>query len=280
MTARVRAFAKLNLSLAVLGRRTDGYHEIDSIVQTIDLADDIEIDVASGRGITVRNTLCGIQGPDLAERAAAALLASKRIERRIEIHIVKHIPAGAGLGGGSADAASVLRTLDDLTPPRLAAAELAAIAARIGSDVPLFLVGGRVRISGRGETVTRLPASPNERFVIVVPPVHCATAGVYAAWAAHRGGPPAPGTTLGRNDLLLPALHVQPELHRYHDAVTRSSALYAGMSGSGSSFYAAFDDAACAADCAGALRSALPECAVHECRPTDVGVAPQGEEKA
>lgn len=278
-TAHVQAFAKLNLSLAVLGRRPDGYHEIDSVVQTVDLADELEIDVESGRGIAVTNTLCDIQGPDLAERAAGTLLASKRIERRIEIRIVKRIPAGAGLGGGSADAAAVLRALDDLTLPRLLPAELEAIAAGIGSDVPLFLVGGRVRISGRGEIVTRLPASPSQVFVIVTPPVHCATADVYAAWAAHCGETPASGAALGRNDLLLPALHVRPELRRYYEAVTCRGALYAGMSGSGSSFYATFGDGVQAAHCARALRDALPECAVYECRPTDVGAVRQGEEK-
>jgi len=280
MTAHVLAFAKLNLSLSVLRQRQDGFHEIDSIVQTIDLADRIEIDVARGRGVAVENTLIGIQGPDLVERAAAALLAAKATTCRVAIRIAKGIPAGAGLGGGSSDAAAVLRTLDRLTPPRLPAADLAALAAQIGSDVALFLDGGRARISGRGDIVMRLPASPHERFAVIVPAVRCPTAEIYGAWAAHHVESSVTEPSPGRNDLLAPALHVRPELRRYDEAVTSCGGQYAGMSGSGSSFYVAFDDPAIAARCAGRLRKTLPECAVYDCGGTDVGSLWQEEENA
>ncbi len=278
MTAHVLAFAKLNLALSVLRRRQDGFHEIDSIVQTIDLADRIEIDAVPGRGVAVENTLVGIQGPDLAEQAATALLAAKVAERRVTIRIAKGIPAGAGLGGGSSDAAAVLRTLDRLTPPLLSPADLAAIAAKIGSDVALFLVGGCVRISGRGDVVTRCAAVRRELFVVIVPTVRCPTAEIYGAWAAHRVESPDAEPSLGRNDLLAPALHVRPELRRYDEAVAACGGAFAGMSGSGSSFYVAFADPAHAASCANRLRRMFPECAVYECRPTDVGTVWQEEE--
>ena len=278
MTAHVLAFAKLNLSLSVLRRRQDGFHEIDSVVQTIDLADQIEIDTAPGLGVAVENTLMGIQGPDLAERAATALLAAKAAPCRVTIRIAKGIPAGAGLGGGSSDAAAVLRTLDRLTPPLLPATDLVAIAAQIGSDVALFLVGGRVRISGRGDVVTQLPPARREHFVVVVPAVRCPTSDIYRAWAAHHVESPVAEPSLGRNDLLAPALHVRPELRRYDEAVAACGGLFAGMSGSGSSFYVAFGDTASAARCADRLRKTLRECAVYECQSTDVGIVWQEEE--
>jgi 4-diphosphocytidyl-2-C-methyl-D-erythritol kinase len=278
MTRRVMAFAKLNLSLAVRFRRPDGFHEIESLVQTIDLADSLEIDVAPGDAIDVRNSLRDIQGPDLAMQAASALLEAKSVRRRVSIRIVKGIPAGAGLGGGSSDGAAVLAELDRLTPPQLAPAKLHEIAAAIGSDVPLFLLGGRMHVGGRGERLRRLPDASPEHYVVIVPPVHCPTADVYAAWTAPSRQAIA-DLALGRNDLLAPALSVRPTLRRYRDAVMAYAASYAGMSGSGSSFYAAFDGAASAARCAEDLRRALPDCAVYACRPTDVGSTELGAEE-
>jgi 4-diphosphocytidyl-2-C-methyl-D-erythritol kinase len=267
------AFAKLNLTLAVHGRREDGFHEIESVVQTIDLADRIEVSVRPGAGIFVENTLADIQGPDLAERAAAAWLAVKKASLYVEIRIQKGIPAGAGLGGGSSDAAAVLQSLDRLVPPRLGDEDLKRLAAGIGSDVPLFLVGGCVRITGRGEVVERLPGTRRERFVVVVPPVRCATADVYCAWAAHRTLRSAATPAFGSNDLLAPALVVWPQLRRYEEAIAHSGGLYSGMSGSGSSFYVAFSNENQADACARELRAALPECAVFDCAPTSAGMA-------
>jgi 4-diphosphocytidyl-2-C-methyl-D-erythritol kinase len=272
MRATSLAFAKLNLFLAVHGRREDGFHEIESIVQTIDLADRIEVSVRPGTGIVVENTLADIQGPDLAERAAAAWLTVKEVSLHVEIRIQKGIPAGAGLGGGSSDAAAVLQSLDRLVPPRLGDEDLRRVAAGIGSDVPLFLVGGCVRITGRGEIVERLPGTRRERFVVVVPPMRCPTADVYGAWAARRTPRPGVASAFGSNDLLAPALAVRPQLRRYEEAVAHSGGLYSGMSGSGSSFYVAFSAEDRADACGRELRETLSECAVFVCAPTRAGV--------
>jgi 4-diphosphocytidyl-2-C-methyl-D-erythritol kinase len=266
------AFAKLNLTLAVHGQREDGFHEIESVVQTIDLADRIEVSVRPGAGIFVENTLADIQGPDLAERAAAAWLVVKNVSLHVEIRIRKGIPAGAGLGGGSSDAAAVLQSLDRLVPPRLADEDLRRLAAGIGSDVTLFLVGGCVRITGRGEIVERLPGTRSERFVVVVPPARCPTADVYGAWAAHRTPCSGAAPAFGSNDLLAPALAVCPELRRVEEAVAHSGGLYSGMSGSGSSFYVAFSNEDQADAGARGLRAALPECAVFDCAATSAGM--------
>jgi len=270
-STRLLAFAKLNLSLAVLGRRPDGYHEIDTLVQTVDLADHIEITVGTGRGVTVENSLRGIVGPDLAERAATALLAAKRLDRRVEVCIRKGIPAGAGLGGGSSDAAAVLAALNRLTPHPLGDSELTEVAAGVGSDVPLLLRGGCLRARGRGEILSPLPASRRERFVVVAQPVHSSTADVYAALDTHR--PLQAVSGLGQNDLLDSALFLHPELRQVADAVARCSAAYHAMSGSGAAFYAAFAAPDRADDAARRLAAELSSCVIRVCRPTDSGSA-------
>jgi len=270
MTMDLLAYAKLNLSLRVLARRPDGYHEIDSIVQTIDLADCIRVRVAKGDALDVANDLEGLEGPDLAYRAAAALLAAKKTTCKVDIEIHKHIPVGAGLGGGSSDAAAVLQHLDPALPPRLSADELHAVAARIGSDVPLFLAGGCLRLRGRGERLDPCSEPRTETFVILVPPIHCSTAAVYGAWRA-EAAPSDAASTLGANDLLPPALATHPGLLPYHQAISSSGGAFAGMSGSGSAFYAAFMDPAGAEKAAQALRGLLPQARVLVCRPTASG---------
>ena len=268
MTVRVRAFAKLNLSLRVVGRRKDGYHEILSDVQTIDLADRIEIELG-GASLRVENDL-SMSGPDIAERAATSLLEHKGAALGVSIRISKGIPAGAGLGGGSSDAAAVLAILDRLTPPSLPFEVLCDIGAALGSDVPLFLHGGRIRMRGRGERVSRRPGSPTW-FVLVVPPVHCDTASIYARWDARardeRTGEPA----LGENDLLEPAMETHPALVPYHEAVASVGGLNRGMSGSGSTFYAVFDGAAAAERARIELSRRLADATVFVSRPTAYG---------
>jgi 4-diphosphocytidyl-2-C-methyl-D-erythritol kinase len=263
----LEAFAKLNLSLRVLRRRDDGFHEIDSVVQTIDLSDEIAVERVGTR-ILVAND-ASVDAPDIAERATYAMLAAKGSTNGFRISIRKRTSIGAGLGGGSSDAAAVLHAVDAMTPPPSDPEVLRRIAASVGSDVPLFLTGGRLRITGRGERIERLPMPEDEHFVIVVPPIHCATAAVYGAWQGEGRTPGSP--VLGENDLLAPALHVYPELGRYRDAVAALDAAYWGMSGSGSCFYAAYVESAQADRAAASVERSVPEADVFVCRSTDVG---------
>jgi 4-diphosphocytidyl-2-C-methyl-D-erythritol kinase len=267
------AFAKINLSLSVLFRRSDGYHEIESLAQTVDLADRVSVELSNG-AVRVDNDLDELRGTDLAERAAAAILAKRGVDCGARIRVRKGIPAGAGLGGGSSDAAAVLWSLNQLVRPPLPPAELLDLAAQVGSDVPLFLVGGRVHLSGRGARVTAQAPCPRETFVLIVPPVHCETARVYGRWkptAAEGGGTRHRGLTMGENALLDPALSLYPELRKYYSTVSRLDALYAGMSGSGSSFYAAFRAEPAAQAAARAIEARFPELRVFLCSATDVG---------
>lgn len=266
----IAAYAKLNLALRVHGRRPDRFHEIVSLVQTIDLADAVTVErIASGVDIT--NDLGIAPGEDLAARAAHLLLQEKGRREGMRITVKKNIPSGAGLGGGSSDAAVVLLAVDRLTPPTLPPDRLAAIAARLGSDIPLFLTGGLARVAGRGERVTPIHPIREEQFVVLVPPVHCATAAVYDRFDSCRAGSNEGGLCLGENDLERPALALYPALLPYAQVINRLGADYSGMSGSGSAFFAAFTRFDRAAAAQKELTASFPETSVYLCLATAAG---------
>lgn len=188
--------AKINLTLEILRRRGDGYHEIASVIQAIDLADRLRIAVGPGRGI--RLTASGRRGvpagaENLAWSAAHALLTEvglatgtsqgDRAPTRVQvaIQLEKRIPIGAGLGGGSSDAAAVLIGLNRLLGSPLGARSLHRLAAGLGSDVPFFLVGGTCLATGRGEKLRRLPPLPISWIVLVTPAVSVETQWAYEA---------------------------------------------------------------------------------------------------
>ena len=150
------AFAKLNLTLEVLGRREDGYHEIKSVMQTIDLADRLEFIPSTDLQVECSDKSLGGQA-NLVWQAAQDLARAGGVEARARITIEKHIPTGMGLGGGSSDAACALVSLNQLWDLNLSLEDLAVIAAGIGSDVPFFLWGGTALAEGRGERVSPLP---------------------------------------------------------------------------------------------------------------------------
>jgi len=173
---RLIAPAKINLALEVLHRRPDGYHEIDTVMTTLDLADRVRITGrAPGAGLEVVLTgpyAAGIDAEDdLAGRAARLLAEESGRAPDLRIEIEKRIPAPAGLGGGSSDAAAVLRGLNALWSLGLDTEALALIGARIGSDVPFFIVGGTARCTGRGDRVEPLRDMRPLRMLILVPPV-------------------------------------------------------------------------------------------------------------
>lgn len=272
------AYAKLNLFLHVLARRPDGFHEIDSLIQTIDLADRITIEVTDG-GVEVTNDFRIPPEEDLAAQAAHLLLMEKRDPRGVKIRVEKRIPIGAGLGGGSSDAAAVLWCVDRLTPPPLSQDCLLSLAARLGSDVPLFLAGGQVRAAGRGERITPIPGRREERFLLLIPPVRCATAAVYACLdrVGFHHGNSRPTPSLGENDLEEAALHLYPELSPYQEAIASFGANYSGMSGSGSAFFAAFPDSKAATAAQEQLATSFPEAKIYLCSATGSGHHIEGE---
>ena len=176
MSLELVAAAKLNLTLEVIGKRPDGYHEIASVMQTIDLVDRINIEPASTLSLEVTGDEA-IRLPDdaadnLVIRAAKALREEVgRPDLGARIVLEKRIPAGMGLGGGSSDAAAVLRGLNFIWRLRLDPPALARLAGTIGSDVPFFLYGGTAFVGGRGENVMPLPDIVPQRITLFVPEV-------------------------------------------------------------------------------------------------------------
>ena len=177
----IRARAKVNLGLEVLGRRPDGYHELRSLLWAIDLADWVTVE-ALADGIALECDAPGVpESPDnLAWRAADLVRREAGVEAGVRIRIVKAIPVAAGLGGGSADAAAVLVGLVRLWDLRLSAAQLHALATRLGTDVPFFLGRGPAVASGRGERLRTVAAPPTVPLVVVNPGFPLSTREVYA----------------------------------------------------------------------------------------------------
>ena len=174
--------AKINLGLRVLNRRSDGYHELRTIFQTISLADHLTVgyDPRGDGEVELDCDDISLSTKDnLAVRAAESLLRAGAWRGRVAIELKKRIPAGAGLGGGSSDAAAVLLALRRLLKPRPHTAMLAEVAAELGSDAPFFLQGGTAVGLGRGEEVYPLPDQPRRRLVLVAPEIFVSSAEAY-----------------------------------------------------------------------------------------------------
>jgi 4-diphosphocytidyl-2-C-methyl-D-erythritol kinase len=242
----VPAPAKLTLSLRVTGVRADGYHLLDAEMVSLDLAD--ELTFSDGRGLEVVDARPGGDASSVPAPPAAGgtglrpgvpaapglppgvpagddnlvLRALRAVGRHAHVRLVKRIPAGGGLGGGSADAAAVLRWAgnDDV-----------ALAARLGADVPFCLRGGRARVSGIGDGLDPLPFV-ERTFTLMTPPFGCSTAAVYRAWDALGGS-----KTTGPNDLEPAALRVEPGLARWRDRLGEATGKAPVLAGSGSTWY-------------------------------------------
>lgn len=176
------AFAKLNLTLDVLGKREDGYHNIKSIMQTISIRDDVEIDVGTGEPWTLECSQEGIPTDErnLAWKAAKVYCDGlKKDPNGLTIRITKRIPSGAGMGGGSADAAAVLRALNRHYGSPLSILALAELGAQVGSDVPFCVLCGTAMCEGRGELLRKLPDMPDCVFVVCKPEFSVSTPELY-----------------------------------------------------------------------------------------------------
>jgi 4-diphosphocytidyl-2-C-methyl-D-erythritol kinase len=263
--ARLKAFAKLNLGLRVLYKRPDGYHELRTIFQTISLADRITVSFEPARKTHIEIGGAPEIEDNLVTRAAALVLDELRVHGRVSFHLEKAIPMGAGLGGGSSDAAAVLLALPILAGKTLRADRARAIAAELGSDVPFFLQGGTALGMGRGEELYPLPELPSSRVLIIAPGIHSSTAQAYrdlsprltteslqnkllsfqqevwqgaGASALNRESPGAV------NDFEEVVFARHPELGRVRDRLRRAGARRAAMTGSGSAIFGVFDDSA------------------------------------
>lgn len=176
------AFAKINLTLDVLGKRADGYHDLQSVMQTISVRDDIEIDIGTGKAWCLKCDQEGIPCDEgnLAWKAAKIFCDALGYDPDgIEIRITKRIPSQAGMGGGSADAAAVLRALNRHYGEPLSVWALAELGSQVGSDVPFCVVGGTCMCEGRGEKLRKLPDMPDCILVICKPEFSVSTPELY-----------------------------------------------------------------------------------------------------
>jgi 4-diphosphocytidyl-2-C-methyl-D-erythritol kinase len=189
--------AKLNLYLEVLGRRDDGFHELEMVFQALDLADHVTVTwdpEGSGTTCTCDDPALPAGPGNLAWRAAESYRTASGLPGAITVHVAKGIPHGAGLGGGSSDAASTLLALHRLTGGRMAEGDLARLALDLGSDVPFFLVGGTAHARGRGEILTPLPPLDPQPITVLMPDAVLPTPQVFKALTeAERGPRPARG---------------------------------------------------------------------------------------
>ena len=200
------ANAKINLTLDILGTREDGYHEVAMIMQEISLHDTLSMGKIN-QGISLTIVIEGQQGTlpadesNLCWKAAALVQKEYNLQEGVEIHLTKRIPMAAGLAGGSADAAAVLKGMNHLFRLGMTEARLCELGARLGSDIPFCIMGGTMLATGRGEILTRLPSFPRLRVVLAKPPVGVSTAWAYKTYDAGYDGPHPD------NEAMLEAIH-------------------------------------------------------------------------
>ena len=274
-TLTFQALAKVNLGLRVLYRRPDSFHELRTVFQTISLADRIELDYrrSTPRSVELTCNRPELSGPDnLAHRAASRLLEETGSVGRVRIHLEKRIPTGAGLGGGSSDAAAVVLALSSLLRPQPPWALIRKLAGGLGSDVPFFLVGGRALGLGRGAEIYPLADAPARWMLVAAPPLQVSTAEAYrslsltlttGSWEdkIHRfgssvceaergaplGAPFGPGRGLTQdfrveleNDFESVVFQMHPELENLKTRLRRLGAYPALLCGSGSALFGMF----------------------------------------
>jgi len=259
-TITLPAFAKINWSLRVLGRRADGYHELETVMQTISLHDTITVTLANDAQISLScdDRSLPIDATNLVSRAATALQARYSVRTGATIRLRKRTPMQAGLGGGSADAAITLLALSRLWDTGASHTELIEIAAALGADVPFFLFGGVARATGTGATVTALPDEPEESILVLKPNAGISTARAYESLKAPSLTSSASDTILSSspgnhfrdrtpgqwmsNDLEPVVSGLEPEIARAKSALMMAGATSATLSGSGSAVFGIFDN--------------------------------------
>jgi 4-diphosphocytidyl-2-C-methyl-D-erythritol kinase len=252
----LRAYAKINIGLNVLGQRSDGYHDLETVFREIDCFDEIELEQHDKVAMTADSILVPVDGSNLCITAANLLQNERHIQQGVMIHLKKNIPVGAGLGGGSSDAAAVLCGLNHFWKLKLSSNQLRTLAAQIGSDVPFFIDGGTAYATGRGEILESFSLSIPFWIAVVTPLVHISTAWAYKHLEPNRNGKasglrtklvkqisnPKKLESIAQNDFEPSVFQSYPELGRIKEKLNEMGAVFSLMSGSGSSIYGFFED--------------------------------------
>lgn len=256
MRITVKAHAKINWSLNILALRDDGYHELDMLMQSLELCDELSFENARWLTLNVDNRRLPNGERNLIIRAANALNEYMGTRHGARIQLKKRIPARAGLGGGSADCAAALLALNRLWNLRLPLRTLLDVGRKLGADVPFCLTGGLARVGGIGEKLSAIAGAPSIPLALVTPGGGLSTPGVFKAWdeggyAIAPADMDALADCLVRGDLEAaqdlsinalepPAIRLMPEIGRIMEVFRRMDARFVRMTGSGSTVFAAF----------------------------------------
>lgn len=250
---RIKAPAKVNFYLEVRGKRPDGYHDLKMLMAPVSIFDEIEIETLPAGRIEVfskgsRHVESGEK--NICHRAAKFFFVEAKIEGGARISVEKNIPVGAGMGGGSSDAASVIMGLEKLHGVALSPESIARSAFKVGADVPFFFAKGWAWVEGIGETVTPVAEESPVWLAVVHPGVFLSTASVFSGCTNMLTSAPLPPNISGfdfrgvsrglRNDLLAPALAISPEVGEALAALKRAGGVHSLMTGSGSAVFAVF----------------------------------------
>jgi len=250
----VKAYAKINLGLHIVGKRTDGFHDIETIFHRINLFDTITLTKHNTIAVSANAADIPTEHENLCWKAAALLQKELRVSEGVHIHIDKHIPVGAGLGGGSSDAAAVLQALPEFWHQQIEQKTLQFLALQIGSDVPFFLGKHSAYGEGRGERLTYVPFDMPYWIVVVYPNIHVSTAWAYHTLSEKRNGTFPKRQTLGQTFSLSPLQYIVSAGNDFEEVVFEAypkigeikrklfelHAVHALMSGSGSSVFGLF----------------------------------------
>jgi 4-diphosphocytidyl-2-C-methyl-D-erythritol kinase len=253
---KLRAYAKINIGLLVLGKRSDGYHDLETVFREIDCFDEIELERHEKVTMTADSILVPIDTSNLCLSAATLLQKEKHVRQGVMIHLKKNIPIGAGLGGGSSDAAAVLCGLNRFWELRLSNNELRLLATQIGADVPFFIDGGTAYATGRGEILEPFSLPVPFWIAVVTPLVRISTIWAYNQMVPKRNGKagglraklekqlsnPQKLATVVQNDFEPLVFQTYPELGRIKEKLNGMGAVFSLMSGSGSSIYGFFEN--------------------------------------
>lgn len=278
----VLAPAKLNLSLDVVGTLPNGYHDLDMVMQTIDLYEKIILKTSRDLRLSLPGSFVPANDKNTAVKAALAFFDYTGLLAGVDINVYKRVPVRAGMAGGSADAAGVLVGLNELYGAKLSMSELCAIGAGIGADVPFAMLGGTCRVRGVGDLMKALPPCPDCRFVVVMPSVGVSTPEAFARYDT-MGSPVHPDCeaqeqAIRKNDLAAVCAAAGNALEHCSGAVETpaiceilraNGAITAQMTGSGAAVFGIFADDAQARAAAAVLRKGYKQ--VYVCRPTTGG---------
>jgi 4-diphosphocytidyl-2-C-methyl-D-erythritol kinase len=270
VTLRAKSPAKINLSLDILGKRPDGYHDLRMVMASVSLFDELTLTLTPCESGTETYTAEaeGVLGDNLAARAAKLYMQSAGITGwSVHVDIEKRIPIGAGLGGGSGNAAAVLRALDGwekhpalwnnpFLRKRVTGISLQDMALQLGSDVPYCLHGGVCRAEGRGEILTPLPSLPECWIVLCTPPINISTEEMFAKYAALN---PLNQALAKMSDNAFEAVIALPEIDEIKNSLTEAGASQAMMSGSGPAVFGIFNNPMQATSAHDKLRARFPK---------------------